>query len=228
MSEKMRDFCSSDRGDFWPFLSSFDFERDPLLLELEEEARRESIPIIGPWAGRLLSFLVRSGGARRALELGMLYHHHVPPKDLESFYIDRCEVTNREFKAFIDDGGYAEPSYWKEAFNECRIEEAVWEKVMDGFRDATDQPGPAKWRDGTYAADKDDYPVTGVSWFEAAAYSRYRNKMLPSVYHWAAAATPYHAPDMLPLSNIGMEREPAAVGRPAAAADRPSDAPVHR
>jgi len=44
--------------------------RDALLLELEEEAARESIPIIGPVVGELLYILARSAGARNILELG--------------------------------------------------------------------------------------------------------------------------------------------------------------
>lgn len=45
-------------------------ERDPLLVELEEEARREDIPIVGPVVGELLHILARTIGARWILELG--------------------------------------------------------------------------------------------------------------------------------------------------------------
>lgn len=44
--------------------------RDELLLELEEEAHRENIPIIGPVVGSLLQLLARSTGSRNILELG--------------------------------------------------------------------------------------------------------------------------------------------------------------
>ncbi len=44
--------------------------RDALLLELEEEARREEIPIIGPVVGELLYILARITQARQILELG--------------------------------------------------------------------------------------------------------------------------------------------------------------
>ena len=43
---------------------------DALLLELEEEAKRESIPIVGPVVGELLFVLARATGAARILELG--------------------------------------------------------------------------------------------------------------------------------------------------------------
>ena len=44
--------------------------RDALLLELEEEARQEGIPIVGPVVGELLYILVRASRARNILELG--------------------------------------------------------------------------------------------------------------------------------------------------------------
>jgi predicted O-methyltransferase YrrM len=44
--------------------------RDELLLELEEEAEREGIPIVGPVVGNLLQLLALSSGARDILELG--------------------------------------------------------------------------------------------------------------------------------------------------------------
>ncbi len=45
-------------------------EREPLLLELEEEAKREDIPIVGPFVGELLHILARVTRAERILELG--------------------------------------------------------------------------------------------------------------------------------------------------------------
>jgi len=44
--------------------------RDELLLKLEEEARDEKIPIVGPLVGELLFILARGTQARRVLELG--------------------------------------------------------------------------------------------------------------------------------------------------------------
>jgi len=44
--------------------------RDELLLKLEEEARDEKIPIVGPLVGELLFILARATQARRVLELG--------------------------------------------------------------------------------------------------------------------------------------------------------------
>ncbi len=45
-------------------------QEDPILGEMEERARREGFPIVGPLVGRVLFQLVKLGGARRILELG--------------------------------------------------------------------------------------------------------------------------------------------------------------
>jgi len=44
--------------------------RSPLLQSMEEEARREDIPIVGPVVGEMLYVLARATGAARILELG--------------------------------------------------------------------------------------------------------------------------------------------------------------
>lgn len=44
--------------------------RDPLLLEMEEEASKKAIPIVGPVVGELLFILARVSQAERILELG--------------------------------------------------------------------------------------------------------------------------------------------------------------
>jgi len=44
--------------------------RDAVLVEMEQRARRERIPIIGPAVGRLLAQLVEMTGARRIFEMG--------------------------------------------------------------------------------------------------------------------------------------------------------------
>ena len=71
------------------------------------------------------------------------------PSDEESapladFWLDRYEVTNRQFKAFVDAGGYANRSYWTQPLvKEGRT--ITWEEAVAQFRDATGRPGPAGW-----------------------------------------------------------------------------------
>jgi formylglycine-generating enzyme required for sulfatase activity len=50
---------------------------------------------------------------------------------------------------------------------------------------------------------KDDFPVTGISWYEAAAYAEFAGKSLPTIYHWNRAAGPFLAYVIVPASNFG-------------------------
>jgi hypothetical protein len=106
---------------------------------------------------------------------------------LGEFTLDRYEVTNRQFKEFIDCGGYDRREYWKARFQE-NGRTLTWEQAMARFRDPTGRPGPSTWEAGTYPAGEDNHPVSGVSWYEAAAYAEFAGKRLPSVYQWVRAA----------------------------------------
>jgi formylglycine-generating enzyme required for sulfatase activity/predicted esterase len=130
---------------------------------------------------------------------------------LADFYIDRHEVTNREYKEFVESGGYTEPVYWEGLVFSDGDTQLSWEDAMGQFVDATEQPGPSTWRDGTYPREQDDYPVSGVSWYEAAAYAKYRGKELPTVAHWQAASGIRFAHHIESASNF-KTRGPAPVG----------------
>ena len=133
---------------------------------------------------------------------------------LADFFIDRFEVTNREFKRFVDAGGYRKPEFWTEPFVKDG-RSLSWDQAMAEFRDATGRPGPSTWELGTYADGQDEYPVHGVSWYEAAAYARFAGRTLPTVYHWQSAAgltgPPSVFSDILELSNF-LSKTPARVG----------------
>jgi serine/threonine protein kinase/dienelactone hydrolase len=106
---------------------------------------------------------------------------------LAEFFIDRYEVTNREFKRFIDAGGYRSREYWTEPFDKDG-RTLTWDEAIVEFRDGTGRPGPSTWELGMYPEGQADYPVGGVSWHEAAAFARFAGKMLPTVYHWQRAS----------------------------------------
>jgi pimeloyl-ACP methyl ester carboxylesterase len=53
--------------------------------------------------------------------------------------------------------------------------------------------------------------VTGVSWYEAAAYAAFAHKQLPTVFHWAAVADTSRSEFLLPLSNFS-GKSTSAVG----------------
>ena len=125
----------------------------------------------------------------------------LPRVPLTSYWIDRYEVTNRQFKQFVDQGGYRKQEYWKQAF--VKDEHALsWEQAMALFRDTTQRPGPAGWEQSDYPRGEDDFPVSGVSWYEAAAYAEFAGKSLPTIYHWDVAAGPGDGASMIPLSNF--------------------------
>jgi dienelactone hydrolase len=73
---------------------------------------------------------------------------------------------------------------------------------MAEFRDTTGQPGPATWIGGHYPDGQENYPVGGVSWYEAAAYAEFAGKSLPSIAHWYLAAGPNEAQAVTRLSNL--------------------------
>ena len=129
---------------------------------------------------------------------------------LDDFWIDRFEVTNRQFKEFVDQGGYSRRDYWREPFVEAG-RSIPWEEAVVRFRDATGRPGPATWKSGTYPDGQADFPVGGVSWYEATAYAAFAGKSLPTMYHWYRAAALGRFADILTVSNFGGEG-PAAVG----------------
>ncbi|MFQ5528509.1 MAG: protein kinase [Thermoanaerobaculia bacterium] len=132
----------------------------------------------------------------------------VEPVTIEPYFIDRTEVTNAAYKEFVDAGGYGNPEYWQE---ELRHEgrSVTREEAMARFVDATELPGPATWEMGDYPDGEGDHPVSGVSWYEAAAYAAFRGLTLPTVFHWVRAALPGNenvmplGQEIIPLSNFG-------------------------
>jgi eukaryotic-like serine/threonine-protein kinase len=123
--------------------------------------------------------------------------------NLPDYWMDRYEVTNRAFKQFVDVGGYRKPEYWKQPFVE-NGKILSWEEAMSRFRDKAGRPGPTTWELGNYPEGQGDYPVTGVSWYEAAAYAEFTGKSLPTAQQWQNAAWPWMgvASDMEPISNF--------------------------
>ena len=129
---------------------------------------------------------------------GTLYG--LPPTekfDLPDFLMDAREVTNRQYKAFVDAGGYANRALWDSTIVQDG-KPLAWEDARKLFVDHTGQPGPATWEGGAPPADADELPVGGVSWYEARAYARFVHKQLPTVLEWNAAAIPDAARGVVP------------------------------
>jgi len=109
-------------------------------------------------------------------------------REIPEFLIGRTEVTNRQFKEFIDSGGYDDATYWEGLTFVENGNALSWADARARFIDSTHRPGPAEWQLSTYPAGQDSYPVGGISWYEAIAYARFRGQMLPTIHHWARAA----------------------------------------
>jgi len=88
---------------------------------------------------------------------------------LDDFWIDKYEVSNEQYQTFVTGGGYR------------RAE-------LQGFADRSGMPGPRGWTGQEYPQGRRRYPVTDVSWVEAAAYCAARGKGLPTVFEWEKAA----------------------------------------
>lgn len=119
----------------------------------------------------------------------------------QDFWMDQYEVSNKDFKKFVESGGYRNQKYWKVPFIKDGHELSFGE-AMKHFHDTTGRPGPLQWEVGGYSSGESDYPVTGVSWYEAAAYAEFVGKSLPTIHHWYHAAGAGMNETILAISNF--------------------------
>jgi hypothetical protein len=138
------------------------------------------------------------GGRFGAFLVGL---ESVPPLELGDYLMDKHEVTNRQYKVFVDAGGYAKPDYWPNTFI-VDGKSVHWQDAMRRFKDRTGRPGPSTWEAGSYPNGQADFPVGGVSWYEASAYAKFAGKSLPTIFHWAQGAGIRAAKYIVPGSNF--------------------------
>jgi gamma-glutamyl hercynylcysteine S-oxide synthase len=126
-------------------------------------------------------------GARAALDGGRFSYDNERPRheaELPAFFIDPAPVTNGDFIAFIEDGGYEREELWSEEgrrwLQKGRRLPRYWERDADGFT----------VRSFSEVAPVDPaLPLCHVSWYEADAFARYAGKRLPSEAEWEKAAS---------------------------------------
>ena len=120
-------------------------------------------------------FLMGSSSADRQAAYNEKPQHTLT---LPDYWIGKTEVTNAQFRPFVEGDGYTNRDYWTAA---------GW-----AWRQAENITQPAYWNDAKWNGP--DYPVVGMSWFEAVAYCRWLSKQtgiafrLPSEAEWEKAA----------------------------------------
>jgi dienelactone hydrolase len=135
---------------------------------------------------------------------------HLPGVNIGPYSMSRYEVTNKEYKEFVDAGGYQDPEYWAFPY-EMNGKVLTFENTVPLLVDKYGKYGPANWSYGNYPDGQGSFPVTGISWFEAMAYAKYKGLSLPNLYQWANAATLSSASYFVPNSNFS-KNQLVAVG----------------
>ena len=87
---------------------------------------------------------------------------------INAFYMDKYEVTNAQFKAFVD----ANPQWQKDN---------IPDKYHNGFY-------LKHWNSNDYPSGRGNYPVVFVSWYSAMAYAQWAGKRLPTEAEWERTA----------------------------------------
>ena len=122
------------------------------------------------------------------------------PRHVQPFAISRTTVTNAQFAAFVDDGGYRHEKCWSEEGWQWRQQAQASCPVYwsaDGSRWIVrqfDQTAPLA----------PELPIIHVNWYEADAYCRWAGRRLPAEAEWELAATGFE----------GKRRFPWGDGRP--------------
>lgn len=111
----------------------------------------------------------------------------------KSYRIAKYPTTNAQFAPFVEAGGYDQRQWWTDAGWDVKLKGWTWDWNLNAPA-ATNEAwtAPRFWNDPAWNGV--DYPVVGVSWYEAVAYCRWLSHqtgesiMLPTEEQWQYAA----------------------------------------
>jgi formylglycine-generating enzyme required for sulfatase activity len=157
------------RQDCLPYASSAMTARTALgdLTTDQKKALVEAYDRVGPRVAQTAT----SVGATAAMPSGATMKVDEPVVQFPMNAMDIYEVTNVQFRKFIEANGYTSELYWSQA---------GWQWVED-----REQRQPSYWDDE--AVNQPEQPVVGVTWYEADAYCRWAGKALPTDAQWEKA-----------------------------------------
>ena len=150
-------------------------ERVPDALEIGEAHgdyvhSADDAPMVYVPAGHFLRGTTKVDAGAWSGQFGDFFEVETPQRSiyLSAYYIDKFEVTNRQYGDFLDavargEGDFLHP-------------DAPTDKDFT----------PTYWRDGRLNGP--DHPVTAVDWYDAYAYCRWAGKQLPTEAQWEKAA----------------------------------------